>query len=305
MLKLKKILVTGGAGFIGSHFVDLCLSQGIQVVNFDALLEGSMLEHGPEKTHANYEFNQIDLTQSFEVPDDIDAIVHFAAQTHVDRSITDTYSFVSSNILGTYNLLLKTVGKNIRFHLVSTDEVYGDVIGIDKPCDEVSNIHSSSPYSASKAGSEQLVMAWGRTFGIDYTITRGCNTIGERQNPEKLFPKFIYNAQNDIDLPVYGDGTAIRQYIHVSDHVAAIFKVLAEAESCSVWNVCADLSCSINEIVDFLRGHYPNLKTTDKENRLGHDLKYWIDNSKITNQFGWKPLYLGQNILIQSLNEIN
>jgi dTDP-glucose 4,6-dehydratase len=136
------------------------------VVNFDALLEGSMLEHGPEKTHANYEFNQIDLTQSFEVPGDIDAIVHFAAQTHVDRSITDTYSFVSSNILGTYNLLLKTVGKNIRFHLVSTDEVYGDVIGIDKPCDEVSNIHSSSPYSASKAGSEQLVMAWGRTFGI-------------------------------------------------------------------------------------------------------------------------------------------
>lgn len=306
MREFKKILVTGGAGFIGSYFVDLCLEKGISVINVDALKTGSMLEHGPGKKHPLYHFLPFDVANpALIIPDDIEAIVHFAAETHVDRSVVEPFSFVSTNVVGTYNLLDKIVGKNIWFHLISTDEVYGDVVDKEFASKESDPIHSSSPYSATKAASEQLVIAYGRTYGINYTISRGCNTVGGRQNKEKLLPKFISNAKHNLPLPVYGDGKAIRQYIHVSDHANAVLEILTQAESDSVWNVCADISYSINNIVDILKETYSDITITDKENRPGHDLKYNIDNSKIKNILGWEPKVKGKDIILQSIKELS
>jgi len=306
MREFKKILVTGGAGFIGSYFVDLCLEKGISVINVDALKTGSMLEHGPGKKHPLYHFLPFDVANpALIIPDDIEAIVHFAAETHVDRSVIEPFSFVSTNVVGTYNLLDKIVGKNIWFHLISTDEVYGDVVDKEFASKESDPIHSSSPYSATKAASEQLVIAYGRTYGINYTISRGCNTVGGRQNKEKLLPKFISNAKHNLPLPVYGDGKAIRQYIHASDHANAVLEILTQAESDSVWNVCADISYSINNIVDILKETYSDITITDKENRPGHDLKYNIDNSKIKNILGWEPKVKGKDIILQSIKELS
>ena len=306
MREFKKILVTGGAGFIGSYFVDLCLEKGISVINVDALKTGSMLEHGPGKKHPLYHFLPFDVANpALIIPDDVEAIVHFAAETHVDRSVVEPFSFVSTNVVGTYNLLDKIVGKNIWFHLISTDEVYGDVVDKEFASKESDPIHSSSPYSATKAASEQLVIAYGRTYGINYTISRGCNTVGGRQNKEKLLPKFISNAKHNLPLPVYGDGKAIRQYIHVSDHANAVLEILTQAESDSVWNVCADISYSINNIVDILKETYSDITITDKENRPGHDLKYNIDNSKIKNILGWEPKVKGKDIILQSIKELS
>ncbi len=306
MREFKKILVTGGAGFIGSYFVDLCLEKGISVINVDALKTGSMLEHGPGKKHPLYHFLPFDVANpALIIPDDIEAIVHFAAETHVDRSVVEPFSFVSTNVVGTYNLLDKIVGKNIWFHLISTDEVYGDVVDKEFASKESDPIHSSSPYSATKAASEQLVIAYGRTYGINYTISRGCNTVGGRQNKEKLLPKFISNAKHNLPLPVYGDGKAIRQYIHASDHANAVLEILTQAESDSVWNVCADISYSINNIVDILKETYSDITITDKENRPGHDLKYNIDNSKIKNILGWEPKVKGKEIILQSIKELS
>lgn len=306
MREFKKILVTGGAGFIGSYFVDLCLEKGISVINVDALKTGSMLEHGPGKKHPLYHFLPFDVANpALIIPDDIEAIVHFAAETHVDRSVVEPFSFVSTNVVGTYNLLDKIVGKNIWFHLISTDEVYGDVVDKEFASKESDPIHSSSPYSATKAASEQLVIAYGRTYGINYTISRGCNTVGGRQNKEKLLPKFISNAKHNLPLPVYGDGKAIRQYIHASDHANAVLEILTQAESDSVWNVCADISYSINNIVNILKETYSDITITDKENRPGHDLKYNIDNSKIKNILGWEPKVKGKDIILQSIKELS
>jgi len=306
MREFKKILVTGGAGFIGSYFVDLCLEKGISVINVDALKTGSMLEHGPGKKHPLYHFLPFDVANpALIIPDDVEAIVHFAAETHVDRSVVEPFSFVSTNVVGTYNLLDKIVGKNIWFHLISTDEVYGDVVDKKFASKESDPIHSSSPYSATKAASEQLVIAYGRTYGINYTISRGCNTVGGRQNKEKLLPKFISNAKHNLPLPVYGDGKAIRQYIHASDHANAVLEILTQAESDSVWNVCADISYSINNIVDILKETYSDITITDKENRPGHDLKYNIDNSKIKNILGWEPKVKGKDIILQSIKELS
>jgi dTDP-glucose 4,6-dehydratase len=302
---MKRFLITGGAGFLGSHFVDLCLKNNVKVLNYDAMKKGSMIEHGSNKIHSLYEFKFVDLARDeFDIPDDVDAVVHFAAETHVDRSITDPYSFVESNIMGTYNLINK-IKPNMRFHLVSTDEVYGDVINNTKPSIENDSILSSSPYSASKASSEQLVIAWGRTFDMDYTITRGCNTIGSRQNLEKLLPKFVYNASNKIPLPVYGDGKAVRQYIYVTDHINAIYKVVTESKSQEIYNVCSDFSCSINDIVDFIKLYYSDLTITDKENRLGHDLKYYIDNTKIKTILNWNPEFVGEGVLLKAYNDLS
>jgi dTDP-glucose 4,6-dehydratase len=306
MREFKKILVTGGAGFIGSYFVDLCLEKGISVINIDALKTGSMLEHGPGKKHPLYHFLPFDVANpALIIPDDVEAIVHFAAETHVDRSVVEPFSFVSTNVVGTYNLLDKIVGKNIWFHLISTDEVYGDVVDKEFASKESDPIHSSSPYSATKAASEQLVIAYGRTYGINYTISRGCNTVGGRQNKEKLLSKFICNAKHNLPLPVYGDGKAIRQYIHASDHANAVLEILTQAESDSVWNVCADISYSINNIVDILKETYSDITITDKENRPGHDLKYNIDNSKIKNILGWEPKVKGKDIILQSIKELS
>ena len=305
MKEFKKILVTGGAGFCGSHFVDMCLEKGIQVVNYDAMKTGSMPEFGPDRVHPLYEFKQVDLSiDDYEIPYDVEAVVHLAAETHVDRSLSDPLSFINSNITGTYNLLNKMKSKNIRFHLVSTDEVYGDSTGSSEASTEDSPIVSSSPYSASKAASEQLTMAWARTYGLDCTITRGCNTIGARQNKEKLFPKFIDNAQKRYPLPVYGDGTAMRQYMHVSDHVDGIFTVLTKADTCRVYNLCSDQHYSINEIVAFLKQHYPTITVTDRENRPGHDMLYNISNASIKRDLEWETKINGVDILVKSFEEL-
>lgn len=301
---MKKILVTGGAGFLGSHFVDLCLNFGIEVINYDAMYIGSMEEYGPLRKHELYSFYKVDIANDeYILPTDIDAIVHFAAQTHVDRSIKTPFDFIESNILGTYKLLQQAIlNKKLRFHLVSTDEVYGDTLN-KTASTELSPTFSSSPYSASKSAAEQLVMAWGRTYGLDYTITRGCNTLGGRQFKEKLLPNFVELAKKGNPLPIYGDGSAIRSYIYVSDHIKAIFRVLISSDSQEIYNVAADSLFSINDIVLFLKKTYPHI-ITYQENRLGHDLKYDIDSTKILSNISWTPSYFGEEILKKALSEL-
>ena len=302
--EFKKILVTGGAGFIGSYFVDLCLEKNIFVINYDALKTGSMLEHGPLKKHQNYHFMPFDVSNpQLIIPEDIEAIVHFAAETHVDRSVTNPFSFVQSNVVGTYNLLEKCKDKNIWFHLVSTDEVYGDIWGT-KRSTETDPINCSSPYSATKSASEQLVIAYGRTYGLKYTITRGCNTVGGRQNNEKLIPKFVHNAKNNLPLPVYGNGEAMRQYIHVTDHAEAIYAVLTKGMVNNIFNVGTDAKFSINEIVNIIRELYPNLTTTDKEDRPGHDLRYCMNWGLIQAWVAWQPKIKGKDIILKSISEL-
>lgn len=302
---MRKILVTGGSGFLGSHFVDLCLSRDIEVINYDALFTGSMIEHGPLKGRKNYCFHKIDLSvDNFDIPDDIQAIVHFAAESHVDRSIDFPDNFINSNIIGTFNLLKKCTHKKLRFHLVSTDEVYGDIIGIEGKSTEKSTINASSPYSASKAAAEQLVISWGRTYGLDYTITRGCNTVGGRQYAEKLLPKFVELAERGLPLPVYGDGEATRCYIHVKDHVEAIWEVLTKGRSGEIYNVGSGTSFSINDIVNFLSRYYNNIQISDSESRPGHDLRYDIDFTKIVDELGWSPKITGDQILSSSIKDI-
>ena len=314
-----KILVTGGAGFIGSALVRYLINEtGDAVVNLDKLTYAGNLDSLlPVADSDRYRFEQADIC-SRESLDDVfarhrpDAVMHLAAESHVDRSIDGPGDFIQTNLVGTYNMLeasrsywagLPDAGRaGFRFLHVSTDEVYGDLAGSGDLFREDTAYDPSSPYAATKAGSDHLVRAWGRTFKLPMLVTNCSNNYGPYQFPEKLIPHMILNALKGKPLPVYGDGRQVRDWLYVDDHARALYRVLTDGKPGQTYNIGGlnekmniDVVREICAILDELVtdkpagvGRFEELITFVKD-RPGHDERYAIDAGKINRDLGWAP----------------
>jgi len=299
----KKILVTGGCGFIGSSYIQNILNNydGIRVQNIDLMTYATskktlaLLGEYKNFSHTTLDISQFSLIDKEIKSFDPDLIVNFAAESHVDNSIEGALPFVNSNILGVFNLL--EISKNLRdrnkkkflFHQISTDEVYGDLDASEPAFTEEHPYDPSSPYSATKASADMLVSAWGRTFEIPYLITNCSNNFGPRQYSEKLIPKIIFNAMNNIDIPIYGNGLNIRDWIYVDDHTQAIIELHKKDIVADRFNIGGDNEITnldlVENIIKILESHYnlnPRIKFVG--DRKGHDARYAI-NMKKTNSF--------------------
>jgi dTDP-glucose 4,6-dehydratase len=279
-----RVLVTGGAGFIGSHFVKRLLAAGEDVVVLDKFTYAG----NPANLPGGIDCHRGDIAERGDVDQvgQVDAIVNFAAETHVDRSILGPDEFVRTDVLGTLVLLQAAEEMSARLVQVSTDEVYGDVEpGWSSREDDP--LRPSSPYSASKAGGDLQVLAYVRTFGVDACITRGANTYGPRQYPEKMLPLFISNALDGLPLPVYGDGGQVREWLHAEDHSAAIELVLREGTSGEIYNVGGEerKNIDVTRRILELTGADESL-ITHVTDRPGHDRRYALDDSKL-HGLGW------------------
>jgi dTDP-glucose 4,6-dehydratase len=297
----RSILVTGGAGFIGSNFVRhlLAARPGVMVVNFDKLTYAGNLENlAGVDTDPRYRFVRGDIGDRQAVEEaarahGVDAIVHFAAESHVDRSILGPGVFVETNVRGTQVLLDVARAVNVRkFVHVSTDEVYGS-LGPEGKFVETTPLHPNSPYAASKAGSDLLALAYQHTFGLPVVVTRCSNNYGPYQFPEKLIPLMIVNALNDRPLPVYGDGLNVRDWLHVADHCSAIDRVLDAGRPGEVYNIGGNNEWKNIDIVRrvLLELGKPDSLITFVKDRPGHDRRYAIDASRIRLELGWEPSY--------------
>jgi dTDP-glucose 4,6-dehydratase len=312
---MKHILVTGGAGFIGSNFVNLMLEKhyDYKVVNIDALTYAGNLENLKDiEENSNYTFIKADIRDREKVEEifknhDIYSVVNFAAESHVDRSIVEPEVFLTTNIIGT-QVLLDTAKKywkvnpedkycreykqGVKFLQVSTDEVYG-ALGATGMFVETMPCLPNSPYSASKASADMIVRAYHETFGMPVNITRCSNNYGPYQFPEKLIPLMINNCLNDKELPVYGDGMQIRDWLHVKDHCAAIDVVLHKGKVGEIYNIGGNNEKANIEIVKLIIGALGKSEHLIKyvKDRPGHDRRYAIDNTKITSELGWSPVY--------------
>ncbi len=314
-----KLLVTGGAGFIGSGVVRVLINEtGSEVVNLDGLTYAGNLESlfDVDKT-SRYFFEHADICDMDRLRQIFDnhqpsAVMHLAAESHVDRSIDGPTDFIETNIVGTFNLLEaarhyyemldETKREQFRFHHISTDEVYGDLEGTDDLFTEQTPYAPSSPYSASKAASDHLVRAWGRTYGLPVIITNCSNNYGPYHFPEKLIPHVILNAIHGKPLPIYGDGSQIRDWLYVEDHAKALIKVVTEGKIGETYNIGGHNEKTNLEVVEAICDlleelapekpagvkSYRDLITFVKD-RPGHDARYAIDASKIELELGWVP----------------
>ena len=298
-----RLLVTGGCGFIGSNFIRYVLEhyQPEMITNVDALTYAGSLESTSDllpEFGDRYEFIRADIADFAAVDKALSnhsyfAVVNFAAESHVDRSIASPENFIHTNIVGASNLLNAARRHGVkRFVQVSTDEVYGS-LGETGRFSELSPINPSSPYSASKAAADLLVLAAHKTFGQDVVVTRCSNNYGPYQFPEKLVPVVILRALDDEPVPVYGDGLYVRDWIHVEDHCAAVFDVLMQGRAGEVYNVGAESERSNLELVRAILSHLRKSEELIKfvPDRPGHDRRYAIDSTKIRNEIGWKPLH--------------
>jgi dTDP-glucose 4,6-dehydratase len=296
---LNNVLVTGGAGFIGINFVKMLLREEpeVKVVNLDLLTYagnlGSLADclENPRHVFEHGSICDSELVTALIKKHQIDGIINFAAESHVDRSISGPGIFVETNVGGTLNLLQCAKENGIkRFLQISTDEVYGS-LGESGLFTEDSQIQPNSPYSASKASSDHMVRAFHHTYGMDTLITRCSNNYGPYQFPEKMIPLCINNARNDRNIPMYGDGLQIRDWLYVYDHCTAIWEVFRNGKSGEVYNVggCNEKT-NLELVKTILRilGKPESLITYVKD-RPGHDRRYAIDASKMINTFGWKP----------------
>ena len=293
-----RILVTGGAGFIGSNFIQYILEKypTYQVVNFDVLTYAGNLENlASVENNPNYEFIKGDITNSDDVAKAItgvDLVVHFAAESHVDRSVLDSKDFLNTNVLGTLVLLeaAKNNG-NIRFHHISTDEVFGHLGPDDEPFTETTAYSPRSPYSASKAASDHLVRSYYYTHGLPITISNCSNNYGPYQFPEKLHALFITNLMESKKVPLYGDGLNVRDWIYVQDHCSAIDKIIHQGrigETYCVGGNCEKTNIDIaKKLLELLGKDKSSIEYV--KDRPGHDRRYAIDSSKIKNELGWQP----------------
>jgi dTDP-glucose 4,6-dehydratase len=296
-----KLLVTGGAGFIGSNFVRYMVNKypEYQIVNLDLLTYAGNLENLKDiEKAANYKFVHGDIAnnefiQALFEEEKFDYVINFAAESHVDRSITDPGIFVQTNIQGTLALLdaAKTVGVT-KYLQVSTDEVYG-TLGETGYFTEETPLAANSPYSASKAGADLLVRSYHETFGLPVNITRCSNNYGPYHFPEKLIPLMIINALNDKELPIYGDGLNIRDWLHVEDHCQAIDLVLHKGRNGEVYNVGGNNERTNIEIVKTILQQLNKPESLMKfvKDRPGHDRRYAIDATKLRTELGWLPKY--------------
>lgn len=314
-----KILVTGGAGFIGSAIVRHIIENTQNDVRvMDCLTYAGNLESlASVADNSRYSFSRTDITDAQSVAQQFsefqpDIVMHLAAESHVDRSIDGPAAFIQTNLIGTFTLLEaarhywsslnETAKQTFRFHHISTDEVYGDLDGTDALFTEETSYAPSSPYSASKAGSDHLVRAWNRTYGLPVVVTNCSNNYGPYHFPEKLIPLTILNAIAGKPLPVYGNGEQIRDWLYVEDHARALYKVATEGRNGETYNIgghnerknidVVRTICSIlDKVVEQKPGnisHFADLITFVKD-RPGHDLRYAIDAAKIERDLGWVP----------------
>lgn len=299
-----KICVTGGAGFIGGNFVQYMVKKypDYEILNLDLLTYAGNLETlKPVENEPNYRFVRGDIADRGFIMDlfkkeKFDIVVNFAAESHVDRSISDPGIFVQTNVMGTQVLMdaCKEYGVK-RFHQVSTDEVYGD-LPLDRPdlffCEDTP-LHTSSPYSASKAGADLLVLAYHRTFSLPVTVSRCSNNYGAYQFPEKLIPLIISRALENKKLPIYGKGENVRDWLHVSDHCEAIDLILHKGTVGEVYNIGGHNERTNLEVVKTILNELgkPESLIEFVTDRLGHDQRYAIDPAKIERELGWKPKY--------------
>ncbi|GIP47364.1 dTDP-glucose 4,6-dehydratase [Paenibacillus sp. J53TS2] len=294
-----KLLVTGGAGFIGSNFIRYMLKRhpDYRVVNVDALTYAGNLENlQTVENHPNYTFVQADITDAIQMDDlireeGIDVIVNFAAESHVDRSIAEPDVFVKTNVLGTQVLLDAARKYNLtKYVQISTDEVYGS-LGETGLFTEETPLAPNSPYSASKAGGDLLVRAYHETFGLPVNITRCSNNYGPYQFPEKLIPLMISKALVGEELPVYGDGLNVRDWLYVEDHCSAIDLVIHQGRNGEIYNIGGNNERTNLEIVRTILKQLgkPESLITLVQDRLGHDRRYGIDPTKTMTELGWKP----------------
>ncbi len=309
---MKNILITGGAGFIGSHIVRLFANKYSEynIVNLDVLTYAGNLENLSDiDQKENYTFvkgdiNDMDFINRLFKKYLFEGVVHLAAESHVDRSITDPLAFINTNIVGTVNLLnaAKTIWKDNfeekRFYHISTDEVYGS-LGSNGLFTETTSYDPRSPYSASKASSDHLVRAYGHTYGFPLVISNCSNNYGANQFPEKLIPLAINNIKNNKPIPIYGKGENIRDWLFVEDHAAAIDVIFHKGRNLETYNIGGNNEWTNIDLIYLLciimdnklnreEGSSQKLITFVK-NRAGHDLRYAIDSSKLQNELGWKP----------------
>ena len=298
------ILVCGGAGFIGSAFIRNYLKNNpdSKIINLDILTIGSNLENLKDiENNHNYKFIKEDIRNEFLINNlvkDVDLVVNFAAESHVDRSILNPKPFLETNILGTYSIL-EAVRKNDKQLIhISTDEVYGDAQG-KHSFDEDSQINPSNPYAATKAAADHLVASYYKTYGINCITTRCTNNFGPYQFPEKLIPKTIIRAIKNLKIPIYGNGMQIRSWIYVNDHTDAIELLISKGKSGQIYNITAYEEITNKTIVEkilSILGKSNNMIEHVKD-RPGHDKKYSVDCSKIENQIGWKSSYVFNDVL--------
>ncbi|WP_270165993.1 dTDP-glucose 4,6-dehydratase [Paenibacillus sp. SYP-B4298] len=296
-----RIVVTGGAGFIGSNFIRYMLKRypDYTLINYDKLTYAGNLDNLREVEHLpNYRFIQGDIADAGQVEQTLasckaDAIVHFAAESHVDRSIMEPDQFIRTNVVGTHRLLEAARKQGIaRFIHISTDEVYGS-LGAEGFFTEQTPLAPNSPYSASKASSDLLVQAYHHTYGLPVCITRCSNNYGPYHFPEKLIPLMITNALEGQPLPVYGDGLHVRDWLHVEDHAAAIDLVLHDGRAGEVYNVGGNNERTNLEVVQAILSQLslPISSIRYVADRQGHDRRYAIDASKLRSELGWRPKY--------------
>lgn len=312
----KQMLVTGGAGFIGSHFIRHTLKHNpsVNIMNLDALTyAGSLnyLQALPDPARHHFIHGNICdralLKELFETYQ-IDTVVHFAAESHVDRSIAAPEAFIETNLVGTFRLLEQArifwkeqhrwTAEHCRFHHISTDEVYGDLTHTDPAFTEQTPYAPHSPYSASKAGSDHLVRAYHRTYGLPITVSNCSNNYGPHQHPEKFIPTIIHACLNQKPIPVYGDGQQIRDWLYVTDHCEAITKIIESGIVGETYNIGGNNEKTNLEVVhlicDLMDAHHPQSHphrsliqfVTD---RPGHDYRYAMNSSKLQEALGWKP----------------
>lgn len=309
--KANNILITGGAGFIGSNFIELILStRYYNIVNIDALTYAGNLENlkGLEEKYSNYKFAKANILDKNIIKkilqdNEIDTIINFAAESHVDRSILDSSPFLDTNVKGTLNLLdLANELKIQKFIQISTDEVYGS-LGAEGFFTEQTPLNPNSPYSASKTSADMFAFAYHHTYGTPVLITRCSNNYGPKQFPEKLIPLIISNCLENKQIPVYGDGLNVRDWIYVNDHNLAILDVLEKGKTGQVYNIGSSNEKTNIEIVKTILnilGKSEELITYVKD-RPGHDKRYAIDSSKIQNELGWSPKMNFENGIKQTI----
>jgi dTDP-glucose 4,6-dehydratase len=287
-----KFVVTGGRGFIGSHFVEKLLQENHSVIDFDCMTYCSSKQL-PFDNNPNYTLVQQNICDITHLPP-CDVVVNFAAETHVDNSINDSIPFIKSNILGVHNLLQVIKGKHPYerplFVHISTDEVYGDKL--DGKFVETDRLYPSNPYAASKAAAEMLVLSYHRTYGIQYLMTRSSNNYGDRQYIEKLIPKSLRCIDENKKIPLHGDGSYVRDWIYVKDNVDGIYHLIMSGKTNDVYNIGANNYLkNIDVVIELLKLKNKNTSLIQYvENRWGQDLKYSVNTDKINN-LGWYPKY--------------
>ena len=307
----KKVVVTGGLGFIGSNLIELLLEKKFKVINIDKATYSANFYNIKEfKKNKNYFFYKVDINNKKRILNILkkhkpDGLFNLAAETHVDRSIDSPDVFIKSNILGVFNLLeaikkYKKIKKKFKMVHISTDEVYGDILNPNKRSKENDSYKPSSPYSASKASADHLIMSYVRTFKLPIVISNCCNNYGPRQHPEKLIPKVIFNIQNNLNIPIYAKGLNSREWIYVKDHSMALLTIFKKGIIGESYNVGSGKNLKNLEIVKTLLNLFKKEKKTIKskiqfvKDRPGHDFRYALNSTKIRKKLGWK-----NNISIQ------